>query len=113
MLVSLEALAPCRTLQKRVVAHPWHKLPTAVRASRDVLTADFEPRHAREHALDVGARVEKLVAARLLALKVRETSLVVAEFLGGEGLLDLGVHVGAQDKVVLLADKGPQVEIGL
>lgn len=47
-LVSSEALAPCRTLQKRVVVHPRHKLPAAVRASGDVLAADLEPRHARE-----------------------------------------------------------------
>ena len=71
-LVPSEALAPCRTLQKRVVAHPRRKLPAAVRASGDVLAANLEPRHAREHALDVGTRVEELVAAWLLALKVRK-----------------------------------------
>ncbi len=45
-LVSSEALAPSRTLQKRVVAHPRYKLPAAVRASGDVLAADLEARTA-------------------------------------------------------------------
>lgn len=112
-LVPSEALAPRRALQKRVVAHPRHKLPAAVRASGDILAADLEPRHAGEHALDVGLRVEEFVAAWLLALKVRGASLVVADSLGGKRLLDLGVHVGAQDKVVLVADERAQVEIGL
>ena len=110
--VSSEALSPCRALQKRVVAHPRRKLPAAVRASGDILAADLEPRHAREHALDVGTRVEELVAAWLLALKVREASLIAADPLGGKRLLDLGVHIGAQDEVVLMADEGPQVEVG-
>lgn len=47
-LVSSEALAPCRTLQKRVVVHPRHKLPAAVWASGDILAVDLEPSHARE-----------------------------------------------------------------
>ena len=83
-----------------------------MRASGDILAANLEPRHAREHALNVGSRVEELVAAWLLALKVREASLVTADSLSGKRLLDLGVHIGAQDEVVLLADEGPQVEIG-
>ena len=78
-----------------------------MRASGDILAEDLEPRHAREHAFDVGARVEELVAAWLLALKVREASLIVADPLGGKRLLDLGVHIGAQDEVVLMADEGP------
>lgn len=45
-LVSFDALALCRALQKCVIAHPRHKLPTAVRASGDILAADFEPRTA-------------------------------------------------------------------
>ena len=106
-LVSSEALAPYRTLQKRVVAHPRHELPAAVGASGDILTADLEPRHAGEHALDVGLRVEELVAAWLLALKVREASLIVADPLGGKRLLDLDVYIGAQDEVILMADEGP------
>ena len=62
-LISFDALAPSRTLQKCVVAHPRHKLPAAVRAPGDILAADLEPRHAREHALDVGTRVEELIRA--------------------------------------------------
>ena len=112
-LVSFEVLAPRRTLQKRVVAHPRHKLPAAVRAPGNTLAADLEPSHARKHALDVGARIEELVAAWLLALKVREASLIVADSLGRKRLLDLGVYIGAQDEVVLMADERPQVEIGL
>jgi hypothetical protein len=46
-------------------------------------------------------------------LKVREASLIVADPLGGKRFLDLGVHVGAQDEVILMADEGAQVEIGL
>lgn len=45
-LVSFETLVPCRALYKRVVAHPRHKLPAAVRASGDILAADLEPRTA-------------------------------------------------------------------
>lgn len=45
-LISFEALAPCRALQKRVVAYPRHKLPAAVRASGNILAADLEPRTA-------------------------------------------------------------------
>lgn len=60
-------------------AETCRRAPTAQAASRnagigDILAEDLEPRHAREHALDVGARVEELVAAWLLALKVREAS---------------------------------------
>lgn len=93
-LISFEALAPSRALQKRVVAHPRHELPAAVRTSGDILAADLEPRHAREHALDVGTRVEELVAAWLLALKAREASLIVADSLVGKRLFDLSVHGG-------------------
>ena len=78
-----------------------------MRASGDILAADLEPRHARKHTLDVGTRVEDLVAAWLLALKMREASLIVADLLGGKRLLDLGVHIGAQDEVVPMADEGP------
>ena len=45
-LVSSKTLMPCRTLQKRVVAHPRHELPAAVRASGDILAADLEARTA-------------------------------------------------------------------
>ena len=91
-------------------AETCRRAPTAQAASRnagigDILAADLEPRHAREHALDVGARLEELVAAWLLALKVREASLIVADPLGGKRLLDLGVYIGAQDEVVLMADE--------
>ena len=44
---------------------------------------------------------------------MREASLIVADPLGGKRLLDLGVYIGAQDEVVLMADERPQVEIGL
>ena len=84
-----------------------------MRAAGNVLAAYLKPLHPGNHALNVGARVEELVAAWLLALKVCEASLVVAGPLGGEGLFDLGVHIGAQDEVILMADEGPQVEIGL
>lgn len=93
-LVPSETLTPCRTLQKRVVAHPRHELPAAVRTSGDVLAADLEPHHAREHAFDVRAHVEELVAAWLLALKAREASLIVADSLVGKRLFDLSVHGG-------------------
>lgn len=55
---------------------------------------DLEPRHARKHTLDVETRIEELVAARLLALKVREASLIVADSLGGKRLFNLSVHGG-------------------
>ncbi len=113
VLVTLDALVPGAALQKCVIAHPRHKLPAAMRAPGDVLAADLEPRHAREHTLDVGTRVEELVAAWLLALKVHEASLIIAGPLGGKRLLDLGVHIGAQDEVVLMVDEESQVEIGL
>ena len=45
-LVSFETLAPYRAQQKRVVSHPRHKLPAAVRASGDILAADLEARTA-------------------------------------------------------------------
>ena len=99
-------------------AETCRRAPTAQAASRstgigeDILAADLEPRHAREHAIDVGTRVEELVTARLLALKVRKASLIAADPLSGKRLLDLGVHIGVQDEVVLMADEGPQVEIG-
>lgn len=111
-LVSSKTLMPCRTLQKRVVAHPRRKPPAAVRASRNIFTANLKPHHAREHTLNVRTRVEEFIAAWLLALKVREASLVVADPLSRKRLLGLGVHIGAQDEVVLMADERPQVEIG-
>lgn len=33
--------------------------------------------------------------------------LIVADPLGGKRLLDLGVYIGAQDEVILMADEGP------
>lgn len=45
-LISFDALAPCRALQKGVVSHQRHKLPAAVRASGDIIAADLEARTA-------------------------------------------------------------------
>lgn len=45
-LISFDALAPCRALQKCVIAHPRHKLSAAVRASGDILAADLDARTA-------------------------------------------------------------------
>ena len=64
-LVSPEAFAPRRALQKRVVAYPRRELPATARASGDVLAADLKPRHAAgrlaQHEVDVSRVVGPLL----------------------------------------------------
>lgn len=63
--VSPEALAPRRALQKRVVSHPQHELPAALRASGDVLAADLE---ARTVHVVVMIGVKAAVGKRLISV---------------------------------------------